>query len=1101
MEKTMKARVQHKHDIEANWLKATNFTPLASEIIVYDPDENYDYPRIKIGDGETNINALPFVTKDYAKISDIPTKPEDIGALPDSTVIPTVPTKISAFENDKGYLTQHQSLDAYAKTADLGALATKDSLTASDVGALPDTTKIPSTLADLTADSTHRTVTDTEKNTWNAKANASDIPTKVSDLTNDKGYITSYTETDPTVPAWAKAATKPSYTASEVGALPSTTKIPGALSDLSEDTTHRVVTDAEKETWNAKSNFSGSYNDLTNKPTIPSIAGLASTTYVDDAVKNKVDKDGNKVLSTNDYTTAEKNKLAGIAAGAEVNVNADWNATSGDAQILNKPTLGSMAAKSSVAKSDLASGVQTSLGKADSALQPGDISDWAKQPSKPSYTKSEIGLGNVDNVKQYSASNPPPYPVTSVNGKTGAVTVTVPTVPTKVSAFTNDAGYLTEHQDISGKVDVNTAQTFTEEQKAQARANIGAQAELTEADKEDIVQQVITALGTPVFGRVDENKNITLTVGTLADGVYTLWLEDENGKTTKLCNYDTSPGYINWIKRSVEADDTPYNGGQGWKTDTRLSSSGAESTSGAAAMEVTGFIPFKRGDIIRFSGITMNANSANVSRCYFIQYDENKTMLKAWIVSGFSTDISAGRVLVDADGNILQINTGDMVDESVSGATTPIYTNAAYFRISADEINDDSIITINQKIPEDDSMGDSGSIELTWADGVKLNKATGVEESEDGYAASQHIELVDGYTYTFAQDAVYGGVSICYYDANGTGLGYELLWDGVAEVKTKTLTPIVGAVTFRVRLYYGLNINLEEVKNGYLLTYEKTNASAYTNLFDPATATINTRMSGSTSVPKTEDGYVMTAQIMLPYSVTVPNAYIEDAPYIAVPASMWKNSANIFWWDNTDSGAFASVESVEVTQSGDWIKIPAYNSWTNTVTATKIIVSLCVSAAAITESDIQDIKIYFNECPGEEEPAYTNLANPKDSNWIEGKRFNSSKQLVDWEDSATGRKGVITNYIDVSACKEYIHVKGIDLLQGNSRYYKYSEVGGELQEGTNIGTNGHTTTAAYDSDVTLIPASDILTAKIWRLGGLLTGTSDDVIITIDEEIK
>lgn len=225
MEKTMKARVQHKHDIEANWLKATNFTPLVSEIIVYDPDENYDYPRIKIGDGKTNINTLPFVTKDYAKISDIPTKPEDIGALPDSTVIPTVPTKISAFENDKGYLTQHQSLDAYAKTADLGALATKDSLTASDVGALPDTTKIPSTLADLTADSTHRT-----------------------------------------------------------------------------------VTDAEKEAWNAKSNFSGAYSDLTGKP-----------------------------------------------------------------------TLGTMASKNSITKSDLDSSVQSSLDKADSALQQSDISNLATQ--------------------------------------------------------------------------------------------------------------------------------------------------------------------------------------------------------------------------------------------------------------------------------------------------------------------------------------------------------------------------------------------------------------------------------------------------------------------------------------------------------------------------------------------------------------------------------------------------------------------------------------------------------------------------------------------------------------------------------------------------
>ena len=38
-------------------------------------------------------------------------------------------------------------------------------------------------------------------------------------------------------------------------------------------------------------------------------------------------------------------------------------------------------------------------------------------------SKTDIGLGNVDNVKQYSASNPPPYPVTSVNGQTGAVTI------------------------------------------------------------------------------------------------------------------------------------------------------------------------------------------------------------------------------------------------------------------------------------------------------------------------------------------------------------------------------------------------------------------------------------------------------------------------------------------------------------------------------------------------------------------------------------------------------------------------------------------------------------------------------------------------------
>lgn len=69
---------------------------------------------------------------------------DEVGALPNTTVIPTVPTNVSAFINDAGYLTEHQNLDAYAKVSDLGALATKDSLTASDVGALPDTTEIPS---------------------------------------------------------------------------------------------------------------------------------------------------------------------------------------------------------------------------------------------------------------------------------------------------------------------------------------------------------------------------------------------------------------------------------------------------------------------------------------------------------------------------------------------------------------------------------------------------------------------------------------------------------------------------------------------------------------------------------------------------------------------------------------------------------------------------------------------------------------------------------------------------------------------------------------------------------------------------------------------
>lgn len=62
---------------------------------------------------------------------------------------------------------------------------------------------------------------------------------------------------------------------------------------------------------------------------------------VDGLLQAYVLKEAGKGLSTNDYTTTEKNKLAGIAAGAEVNVQADWNITDSgnDAFIKNKPTI------------------------------------------------------------------------------------------------------------------------------------------------------------------------------------------------------------------------------------------------------------------------------------------------------------------------------------------------------------------------------------------------------------------------------------------------------------------------------------------------------------------------------------------------------------------------------------------------------------------------------------------------------------------------------------------------------------------------------------------------------------------------------------------
>lgn len=64
-----------------------------------------------------------------------------------------------------------------------------------------------------------------------------------------------------------KVAEKGFYTKSEVDGLIAKIAVPTKLSQLAEDTTHRLVTDAEKQKWNNQ--FSGSYNDLANKPTIP----------------------------------------------------------------------------------------------------------------------------------------------------------------------------------------------------------------------------------------------------------------------------------------------------------------------------------------------------------------------------------------------------------------------------------------------------------------------------------------------------------------------------------------------------------------------------------------------------------------------------------------------------------------------------------------------------------------------------------------------------------------------------------------------------------------------------------------------------------------
>ena len=158
---------------------------------------------------------------------------------------------------------------------------------------------------------------------------------------------------------------------------------------------------------------------------------------VDTNLSTKVDKVNGKALSTNDFTDAFKTKLEGVATGAEVNVQSDWDVTdtNSDAFILHKPTI-------------------------------------------PTVNNSTITIQkNGTNVDTFTLN------------QSSAKSINI-TVPTKVSELTNDSGYttnvgtitgitmngaskgtsgvvdlgtvITSHQDISGKFD-KTGGTITGE--------------------------------------------------------------------------------------------------------------------------------------------------------------------------------------------------------------------------------------------------------------------------------------------------------------------------------------------------------------------------------------------------------------------------------------------------------------------------------------------------------------------------------------------------------------------------------------------------------------------------------------------------------------
>lgn len=175
-----------------------------------------------------------------------------------------IPSKVSELTNDSGYLTEHQDISNLATKGELNNKVDKVS-----GKSLVDDTEI-SRLKNVT------NYDDTEiKNILDTKANTSAIPTKVSQLENDKNYLTSVpseyvTETElnnkkylTSVPSDYKTKTENDSLYQPKGNyLTSYTE-----SDPTVPSHVKSIKTTDISNWNSKSEFSGNYNDLTNKPT------------------------------------------------------------------------------------------------------------------------------------------------------------------------------------------------------------------------------------------------------------------------------------------------------------------------------------------------------------------------------------------------------------------------------------------------------------------------------------------------------------------------------------------------------------------------------------------------------------------------------------------------------------------------------------------------------------------------------------------------------------------------------------------------------------------------------------------------------------------
>lgn len=153
---------------------------------------------------------------------------------------------------------------------------------------------------------------------------------------------------------------------------------------------------------------------------------------------------------------------------------------------------------------------------------------------------------------------------------------------------------------------------------------------------------------------------------------------------------ETDNTYINLIPLSVDASGNAYNGTQGYKTNTRIRTSNGEEQA-STDKEATGFMPVRYGQTIYFKDIDATEDSSNT----IALYDASHTFIAGNYITSFMDGVASGGGELKGEYKY-QTLTVDKWKSSQGSLTAN--SDVAYFRLSANEIDGNSIVTVDQPI-------------------------------------------------------------------------------------------------------------------------------------------------------------------------------------------------------------------------------------------------------------------------------------------------------------------------------------------------------------------------------------------------------------------